>query len=1732
VTQAIDPIGRTFTYSYAGNNIDLEQITETQGSDDYQIGSWTYNSQHRPLTYTDGSGQETQYSYNSSGQLITLTDANSNVTTLTYTGTCPATIGGSKTTGDVLSITVHDAGLTGGQKTDSYTVLSGDTLSTIASGLVAAINGDTSLQAIGVSASASGTAITLTSTSVNVTTYTESTSGGSTETISLGTNTFGYLTKIDGPLSGSDDVTTFSYDAYGRLAERTDSEGYTLSFLYDNANRLTQTTFPDSTTEQTVYDKLDAVLRKDRIGRWTQDSFDSMDQIAFEIDPLGRKTQYTWCACGSLAALTDPAGNTTTWNHDLQGRPISKTYPDGTSVSYAYEVDSSRLRSKTDALGQTTYYTYNADSTPFQVSYQNAVNPTATVTYVFDPNFNRISSVQKNDWGTLSYSYNPYIMPMGSPTTGGGMLEEVQNNVIPNSAITYSFDVLGRTTNRSINGASNSINWSYDAMSRITSEQNALGTFNYAYVDDVSGSSKGTLRLASISYPNSQVTNFGWYGNTGDQRLQQIVNLSPSGNVMSRFAYLYDSAGEITQWEQRQGPFSNLFWNLGYDAAGQLTSAQAGYSSPAPPYAPELYYGYDLASNRTSVQSSSMQKVIIGGTKTTGDVLTVAVKNPLLSGGQESVSYTVLSGDTLSTITTGLAAAISADSNLQAIGTSASTVSSGALTLLIHSVSSQISAYSASLSSGATETIATDQGYVTGAELADIGGAKTTGDVLTITVHSASLSGGEESVSYTVLSTDTLTSIATGLKNAINADTHLSGIGLTATSAGPVVAISSLVYFYTSSVSSGATETITLTANQNPTTYAIIDGTKTTGDVLTITCFDPALPGGHDAISYTVASADTITTITTGLASAINADSNLSSAGITATSNANAVTISSKSPNLTTYRQSLNSTATESISFTGLANNYYAATVGGTPHTGDVLTITAYDSYLSGGQKSDSYTVRSTDTLATIASGLTSAINADSTLSSFGISATSSSTVIWLHWPTNKPDSFSTSVSSGATETLTVSPTVGAVQAAYNNVNELVSLTPGGSTFFQGTTDKPVKSSTITSQVIPVTATIQSALPSFTSSIAGTPTETLSMAPDPTFVTSAMTWVFTVGGSTTAGDTINLTTYDTRLAQGQETDSYVVQPGDTLTTIASNLAQNIANDSNLSSIGIHPGSSGAQFWIEDNSNTQAPSNAFTWTITSLGTETVTLGVGTDQNTSATIAGTVTTGDIVSLTVDDSALVNGPETVSYTVASGNTTTSIATGLASAINADAKLQAVGVGARSSGAVVTVGPYTYYSTSVTGSATETLTLGTTTRGSVPITISGSPTTGDVVKLTANNPLLSGGSETASYTVLSTDSMVSIAAGLSAAINADSNLQTLGVTVPPQSTLAFSQSLSGSAQLPQGASLAQINGVDGGSNSKTNVAAMAVSSGSSVSFSQDADGQMTSDGTNSYAWDAEGRLIKITYPGSGNFSTFVYDGLGRNVMIQEYVSSSLTSTKQFIWCGNERCEQRNASSTITAQFFSLGETISGTSYFYSVEGPGVKMQAVRPSAQLALLGRHLRAFNPVSVGGSVREMTNSSGTIEAQYGYDPYGRPTLLQGSLASDRQFAGYYFHAPSELCLTRTRAYSAGLGRWINRDPIGARGGNNLYRYVANNPVSYFDPSGTTCCPSVSGNPKQSTDQCFACCNIRFNICMARCLSWGFSFEYCVVICGLSRDLCFEECIIDPDSCKEPPDDCNP
>jgi len=51
-----------------------------------------------------------------------------------------------------------------------------------------------------------------------------------------------------------------------------------------------------------------------------------------------------------------------------------------------------------------------------------------------------------------------------------------------------------------------------------------------------------------------------------------------------------------------------------------------------------------------------------------------------------------------------------------------------------------------------------------------------------------------------------------------------------------------------------------------------------------------------------------------------------------------------------------------------------------------------------------------------------------------------------------------------------------------------------------------------------------------------------------------------------------------------------------------------------------------------------------------------------------------------------------------------------------------------------------------------------------------------------------------------------------------------------------------------------------------------------------------------------------------------------------------------------------------------------------------------------------------------------------------------------------------HNLSGLSLYPFRAYDPSFQRWLNRDPIGERGGLNLYEMVGNNPLNRIDPYG--------------------------------------------------------------------------
>jgi RHS repeat-associated protein len=95
----------------------------------------------------------------------------------------------------------------------------------------------------------------------------------------------------------------------------------------------------------------------------------------------------------------------------------------------------------------------------------------------------------------------------------------------------------------------------------------------------------------------------------------------------------------------------------------------------------------------------------------------------------------------------------------------------------------------------------------------------------------------------------------------------------------------------------------------------------------------------------------------------------------------------------------------------------------------------------------------------------------------------------------------------------------------------------------------------------------------------------------------------------------------------------------------------------------------------------------------------------------------------------------------------------------------------------------------------------------------------------------------------------------------------------------------------------------------------------------------------------------------------------------------------------------------------------------------------------------------------GSIREVVANDGTtVASRVSYDPWGKATETGSGALSDFTYTGHYFDRPTGLPLTWFRGLDPNLGRWLSRDPIGLRGGWNLYAYVRNEPVRLTDPTG--------------------------------------------------------------------------
>jgi YD repeat-containing protein len=401
-------------------------------------------------------------------------------------------------------------------------------------------------------------------------------------TVDNKTTTYGYT-----PWGGLERVarpdlsyTTYTYDPAHRLTDIADNVGNATHYVLDAAGNILQadTSDPQGSLARRIKTDFDTLGRPwkhyNAAGYITETRHDAMDQLNQLIDAKTRSTLYTRDALGRLQTIEDPQSPThglTQMTHDGQDALASLTAPNGAQTSFtanglgqvkqeqsadrgtltATYDDAGNLKSRTDATGRKSLYSYDALNRLTQVQNLNASGQVEeTLTYTWDAaagcayGIGRLCQLADGA-GTTTFSYDARGNLLTQTRTEAGFsyttsytpdaADRTVALIAPSGALlNRGRDAAGRTTqlNATVGSTTQTVvdNLEYDGAGRVTSEVRAGNQLSLSTYDSDGKLSTG---LATAQQPTVSLALAKPYGRLGEA-LQITASLSApqaGGNI-------------------------------------------------------------------------------------------------------------------------------------------------------------------------------------------------------------------------------------------------------------------------------------------------------------------------------------------------------------------------------------------------------------------------------------------------------------------------------------------------------------------------------------------------------------------------------------------------------------------------------------------------------------------------------------------------------------------------------------------------------------------------------------------------------------------------------------------------------------------------------------------------------------------------------------------------------------------------------------------------------------------------------------------------------------------------------------------------------------------------------------------------------------------------------------------------------------------------------------------------
>ena len=381
----------------------------------------------------------------------------------------------------------------------------------------------------------------------------------------------------------------------------------------DASGRVITRTLPDGTQHQ-VQRSGSSVTVTNTAGvarTLTYDAEANLESVQTQ-DPSGSgtlTTNYTYAGRGKLASVTMKRAAGTqqrAYSYDSSGRIVRRQEPESGQKQFTYYPDGT-LAVMRDANGNT--HTYTRDSQKRVVAIQRAnaagtVQPQASYTFSFDTNpydsaftengINRVTAVQ---WGdpssspgqfTEMYSYSP------SGTINKSRLRMTRGQQSVDLDLAIGFDSQGRVSSLLYPGASQALQYEYDAMGRPLSVSFANGD---AVVSNVSYDVLGRLQTMRTlaSKTDGYVTENRSYLPSGQLASLAVSRTDADSNAeIPLLSKSYQYAATTRKLVMERDLLSSDAVNYTYDVEGRLTAAATESDAWG------LSYTYDAFENRTS----------------------------------------------------------------------------------------------------------------------------------------------------------------------------------------------------------------------------------------------------------------------------------------------------------------------------------------------------------------------------------------------------------------------------------------------------------------------------------------------------------------------------------------------------------------------------------------------------------------------------------------------------------------------------------------------------------------------------------------------------------------------------------------------------------------------------------------------------------------------------------------------------------------------------------------------------------------------------------------------------------------------------------------------------------------------------------------------------------------------------------------------------------------------------